>query len=77
MKEPDRNMKKTDEKISELDKEINNLHESINEVSARKQQCESKIQIYNEQLKSAEANRTTLKAQIAAFEDDKKEEKIF
>lgn len=63
---------KTDEKISELDKEINNLHESINEVSARKQQCESKIQIYNEQLKSAEANRTTLKAQIAAFEDDKK-----
>lgn len=62
----------TDEKISELDKEINNLHEGINEVSARKQQCESQIQIFNEQLKSAEANRTMLKMQIESFEADKK-----
>lgn len=62
----------TDEKISELDKEINNLHEDINEVSARKQQCESQIQIFNEQLKSAEANRTMLKMQIESFEADKK-----
>lgn len=64
-----------DEKLSELDKGINYLHESINETAAKKQQCESQIQLFNEQLKGAENNRTMLKAQIEAFEDDKNRRK--
>ncbi len=64
-----------DEKLSELDNGINYLHESINETAAKKQQCESQIQLFNEQLKGAENNRTMLKAQIEAFEDDKNRRK--